>query len=348
MATAFRKILIGRESTYGTAVAATNILYGNLSVTPEMQIHMPQDERGSLAANHRSVGTGHSASLRFSSDATFEQILHLLSMTLKTEAKSGSSAEKIYTFTPSLTSANDQKHYTFEYGDNEEQFESASVVCQSLEISVQAGGPLSVSANMIGHFPITTSFTSLAVPTEDKNHTIISDSGVFTLDSAWGNLGNTPQDATNEALFLGGSIRLNSGLTAQRNMTLDTYPGVQTAIYNPTRLSQSRRSHSIDMDLVFTSGTASSVWAAYRDQTNKAVRLKWMDVTNSIETNKRRALTVDMHGRFTNVSELLSDSNGDSVLRVTFTSFEDTSGNELSVVVNTKTADVGAAGDGML
>ena len=71
---ALRKILIGKETSKGTEVNADTTLIGTLSVTPSINWHRPMDERGSLAEYHRHVKASQSASLRYSGDASYDQL----------------------------------------------------------------------------------------------------------------------------------------------------------------------------------------------------------------------------------------------------------------------------------
>lgn len=77
---ALREIQIGEESEKGTAVAATAVLLGALTMKESPVIHRPVEERGTLAEFSRSLKVANLAELTFEGDVTFEQILYLLHM----------------------------------------------------------------------------------------------------------------------------------------------------------------------------------------------------------------------------------------------------------------------------
>ena len=115
------------------------------------------------------------------------------------------------------------------------------------------------------------------------------------------------------------------------------------AIYNYGHVVQNRRSHSLDLDLIATSGWVTDVYDAYVAQTPKAIQLRFTAEADSIESGKNHEILINMYGHFTSIGELYSESDGDNMVRCTFTSYSDNTAtpNELSVVVKAKTADVG-------
>ena len=210
-------------------------------------------------------------------------------MTLCAEATAAVDARTRYTFTPSTT-GNAQKGYTFEYGDNTEQFTMAGVQCTSMEIGMNMGGALSLSADMFGKFPVAkASATGLSNPTVK---TAITDSGKFYMDANWGARGTTQKgDSAGEIILAGGSVRLNSGLAPSRRLSSGSTDGV----FNYTHVVESKRSHSMDLDILVTSDWESDIWDAYRNQTPKVVTLKFTAESNSIETGKSHEIKVSMY-----------------------------------------------------
>ena len=75
-----RKVQIGKESTKGTAVAATAALRGLLKMNEAPSIHIANEERATLADVKRTVKTGNLVNLSYEEDATFEEILYFLMM----------------------------------------------------------------------------------------------------------------------------------------------------------------------------------------------------------------------------------------------------------------------------
>lgn len=335
MATAFRRIQAGRETTIGTEVNADKIMLGTLTVSPTLTLHQPMDERNSLAQYYRTVPVAHQSTMRYTSDVTYEQVLDFLSMTLCAEATAASGARTRYTFTPS-TSGNAQKGYTFEYGDNTEQFTMAGVQCTSLEIGMNMGGALTLNADMFGKFPVAkAAATGISNPAVK---TVITDTGKFFLDANWGAKTSTQKgNAAGEIILAGGSVRLNSGLAPSRRLSTGSTDGV----FNYTHVVESKRSHSMDLDILVTSEWEADIWDAFRNQTPKVVSLQFTAETDSIESSKSHDITINMYGHFTSMGEIYSDQDGDSMVRMTLTSYDDGSGNEVEVIVDAKTSEVG-------
>lgn len=162
--TAFRKIQIGREATAGTKVAATQKLYGELTAEVEKILHMPNDERGSLARYHRTTVVGENINVALKGDLTFFIAPYLFENAIKTVADPADGGEGDYTrtYAPGLTAANTPKTFTLEYGNDTQEHEIEYVVTRSLEISGEADGPLQFSADMFGRNRAGSSFSSLS------------------------------------------------------------------------------------------------------------------------------------------------------------------------------------------
>lgn len=331
---AFRRIQVGLETTRGTLVAADTVLNGTMTMTPEVIHHRPVDENNSLAEFRRSIPVAHNATIRFQGDASYEQILQFLSMTLKGSISpttpSTATNARDWAFTPSQTASNAHDSFTFEYGDNTQEFESAFVVATGMELGLALGGVVSLTADLIGRFPQKSSFTgSLAEPTTYNE--VIGDGAKFYIDTTWANAGNTEF----AAILAGGTIRLNSGLVAVRYA--DGLDAQNQATFST--VIENRKSHTLDLDIIISSDSITQVYDAYVAGTDRSIRIVFDTAADSIESGFNHELEIDMFGRFTSPPELFGERDGEDMVRVTFTSHEDVSGNELSVRVrNDETA----------
>ena len=334
MATAFRRIQVGRETTRGTEVNADKVLYGTMTVQPQLTLYRPEDERNSLAQYYRSEPVGHAATSRYTSDCTAEQLTHFLSMCLCAEATADTSDYTIATFDPSVT-GNVQKSYSVEYGDNTQAWVMTGTQVSSIELGIQMGAPVSMNVDLFSNFPEKSTFIS--APGDLTVTPMIADSGVITMDGTWAKGGTTIKgDSANEVQLAGGTIRLNSGLQQVRRLTTANTTGT----YNPSHVVENKRSHTMDLDLIVTSGWVTDVYDAYVAQTSKAIRIKFTAAANGIESGHTQEVEISMFGKFTNINELFSDSEGDSMVRCTFESCDDGSGNEVEVKTKYKTSDV--------
>ena len=361
--TAFRKVQIGQESSVagvqakGTAVAAEHTLYGTLTMTQDLGLHTPQDERGSLATHYRDVGVAHGGRARFQGDATYEQIMHFVVMTLDTDGVTPTTPTngvltRDYVVKPSLVAANAQDSYTFEFGDDVVAMEMKYIQCTSFELGMAMGGPLSISADLFGHLPIEAALTDLSASQAVVNE-ILADGAEFWIDSTWANLGTTPF----AAMLVGGTIRFNSGLVpvkyADGSAAVVPYSGasIEAAQFSATR--ETRRAACVmDLDIICTTDFQAQVHRAYIDRTDRAIRIKFTQTgtDNRIEAvtpDYYRHLEIDAFGRFTSPPEIFGERDGEDLCRMTFTSYDDglttgegSGGNEVSVTARMCTTEL--------
>lgn len=319
---AFRKIQIGLETTRGTAVAADKILNGTLRVIPSITRHRPQDERGSLAEYKRSVDIAKSSTLRWEGDATYERIIDFLSMGLVgsiTPTSPGLGTVQRWTFTPSLTFGNDQDSYTFEYGDDTQVWEVAFVQMSNMELAIALDQVVTIRADLYGHMADKTTFTGSL--TEDTLHEIIANDGKVYIDDSWANLGTTQK----ASLVAGATLRFPTGLTPVKYLD---------GSLEFSSFSQQMRHFELDLDLIVSTDaiTEYDKWAAEHGDL-RAVRLVF-ETTEEIESTFPYKMTIDMIGKYTSDPQLLDEREGESMFRLTLASHEDSSGNELSIVVD--------------
>lgn len=339
MVEVFRRIQIGEEAAKGTAVVSTDRLYGALTLTPNIVFHRPEDERNSLAQYFRAKATSHMSSMQFTGSATYEQLRYFLAMCLRTptiDIPATGVKTRDYIYIPTLTAKNTQKTFTIEYGDDDQSWEASFAFLTSLQLGIALGDIVSVTATMTGQFPIKTAFT----PNLDESvvNEIISDGAKFYIDDDWASLGTTERNA----MLVGGTINLNSGLAPVRYARGLTTIGTQ-AIATYHALSQQRRSHSIDLDIIVSSDAIDDVYDAYAASTTKAIRIAFADAGTAqrIEAPSfYRGLIIDMIGKFTSDPEFFGSRDGEDMFRITFTSHDDGNGNELGVTLRLNNDDL--------
>ena len=196
MGSAFYKIQAGKETTHGTAVAATAkwMAYALHPPVGDLEWHLPEEERGSLAAYHRAYAPQRRAEMGdLEGDATFEDILYPLLMAVKggvtPTQPDGTTSTYLWTFTPNLTSANDPDTFTVEWGDDNQAWESEYVFATSLTISGALGEAWRVRASLVGRQHTPTTFTAgLSDRTVESCLTNLSK---LYMDDSGGNIGTT-------------------------------------------------------------------------------------------------------------------------------------------------------------
>lgn len=330
---AFRRIQIGKEATRGTSVAATKKLIGNLTLTPEITWHRPADERNSLAEFRRAVIAAQGAKLRYEASATYEQLIYFLAMGLRGDGSAawsnpttpvGGTNSRLWTFTPLLTARNQQNAYTFEYGDETQEFESAFCMAENLELSVVLNDVVKLTADLFAEFPAKSSFTGAL--SDIAVNEIVANKLNLWIDGTWANLGVTAKDT----LLAGATIKFPTGLVPIKY--------ADGSLENVSAFMEQRRHFEIDMDLaVSTAGITEYDAAVAAGGTSRAIRMKFTGPI--IEAALTYYLQVDMFGKYTNVPEIFGARDGENLLSVNFASHEDSLGNESSVLVqNIETA----------
>lgn len=193
---ALRKIQIGEESTKGDAVAATAGLAGVLTMKDSPTIHRPVEERGTLAEFSRSVKVANFAELTLESDATFEQILYLLHMgVLGAVSPGGAGDAKTWIFTPAMAAAGVFDSFTFEFGDDIEQWEVEHCLAKAIEISGAMNEPMRIRGDIFGRKMTVCNFTTgQSIPSVLES--IIFQKARLYIDAETGKIGATEKSST--------------------------------------------------------------------------------------------------------------------------------------------------------
>lgn len=317
---ALRRIQIGKESTDGTKVAATAKLLGSLTMSPRQEKLTPVDERNSLAEFNRQLILSQGCDLRYEGAISYDQLIVFLSMGLKggvAGAQVGSSGAYVWTYTPNLTAKNAPDAYTFEYGDDEQEWESGFVVARSLEWSFSMGEAINLTADMFGQFPAKSTFT--AGLTDKAVEEIVANTMRVYIDGAWSSLGTTQRTA----LVTGGTIRLTTGFDP-------VYYADGSKEF--AAIVEKKRHLEIDLDMI-TGSNFEVEYDAWAADTLRAVSLTTTGSTAS--GGHPYSFRVDMIGRYTSEPELFGSRDGENTVRLTLSSMDDGT-NEMKFVVTNK------------
>lgn len=199
----FTKVQYGKESTRGTAVAATKILAGTQvsALSADRKPRAVPENIGVRAEAMRSVVDQYLVQESLAIQNGYFQILPMLfGCGLKggvtaAEVTSGQH-DYLWTFTPSLAFgvANSPDAITLEKGDDTQAFEAEYCQFERIKISGQVaqgaeGAPVSIEAEMFGRQWTATTFTgSLSIPTVTGMNAKLAR---FYLDTSWAGLGGT-------------------------------------------------------------------------------------------------------------------------------------------------------------
>ena len=352
---ALRKVHIGAEglSAQGTAVDPTLFLVGALTPRLNQQLYRPDNlDTGRLALHERSIITYQQADLRFESDANYEQIEHLLKMSVAGGVNAAGDAflNSPFTFEPDYEAFNNYVTYSFYYGDNEINWRATRVQAQQLTFSGQVNDVIKVSARMFGQnmlrlgttdYPLA-DFPDAANPAmigsgyvdapgdADLTAAIVN-TGHFYTGTSWDGL-ETRAGAINAAAVTTGADQhmLRPATLADFNYTINTglapLPYVDGEI-SYTDVAQARRGVEANLTIAINDDDyAAELYDAHLAQDLQFFGLQFADGT--------RKLDLQLSGHVTDYGEL-AEREGQSIVRIQFQSTYDRTGEQDMAVLLT-------------
>lgn len=318
---ALRRIQVGLETVRGTSVAATKVLLGNLTMTPKLELYEPTDEdRNSLALLHRSTIVGQGCDMQYKGSATFEQLINFLAMTMKggvtATTPGGGTLTRDWEYAPSLTAANTQDGFTVEYGDDQQEYESAFVVGKQLLLDYDMHSVVGLTADLAGYYPAKSTFTgALVAPTVED---IVGKKTTVAVDTTWAGLGGTAK----ATLMLNGKVTIPSGIA---------FPAYADGSLNFSTTQEDKR--ALEVDLLLQHGAdGETQYDNYAARTITFVRLETLGTL--IEGALYKRLQIDMALRWTEPPEMFELESGLTAIRFKGKTVKDpTSGSDYRVGV---------------
>lgn len=202
--TAFRRIQVGSEgATPGTAVDATEILYGTLATWMENRIIVqPEEDRNNLSRHMADAFVaGQEGQLVWTGLLNQRHVIYLLSMAIRgnvTPTQPDPTNEPLaylWTFAPSLTGPNtpDQTNgietFTIEFGDNLQAYETEFCFATRLEISGRPNEGVMFTCDITGRQRSDVSFTGELVAQTVQHFPF--NLAKFCVDTSGAELGDT-------------------------------------------------------------------------------------------------------------------------------------------------------------
>lgn len=302
--TALRKIQLGLEGTPGTAVPASAKLMGMMLRAPlkDREIVQPDDERGSLAAAHRSYAALYQwGPAALEGDVTFEDFMYLLGMAVCTYPEptlpGGAVSTRLHTFTPNLATPNTPDTFTLEFGDNQEQYEAEHVFATSLEISGVMDQALRFAAQIVGRQLTTTNFTA-ALADRVVESALAAKTSLY-MDDAGGSIGSTQKQVT----LIDWTWRLPAHFTVKKRQDGNLY----FSSYSEVKMKP-----EIELLCEFNSGVA-TLRDKYVAETRQLVRLK--TVGSLIEAALYKYLQIDGAYKIMEF-DTLDERDGSDIVRI--------------------------------
>lgn len=208
-----RKVQLGRESTAGTAVAASTIWRGLALMPQDDRINeRPEENVGLSSMTTRQYTPGLLASMAFpSTPATFGNIQHVLEAGIKTvtPVQDGAGTGYVNAYAMPSGDSNTTKTYTIEGGDNKimEEMEYSFVV--DFELTGKKNEAWMLTSNWQGRQGTVASFTgALSIPVARE---MLFNKTKFYVDAIGGTIGTT--QLTNSVIEA--SLKVTTGLKAQ-------------------------------------------------------------------------------------------------------------------------------------
>lgn len=309
----FRKIQYGKEGTRGTAVAATAMWPGSVSIPADRKPKYPEETLGLRSRAQRSVihqilADGINLSME---DGIFQKLPILGLITLKGGVtgveQTVDQDDYLWDFTPSLTAANAPDTITLEYGDDTQAYEIEYVMGKSLKFSGKMGAdePVKVECGCFGKQITPTTFTGALTPTNGE--AMIANLAKLYIDSTWATLGST----------------LKSDLL--REFSVEILTGNHQKFYgNGSKMLSGYGEGFLDCMAALTfegNAAADGYFDGFQAGTNYAIRL--LIEGSQIGTGDNHSLVLDMYGDFEEVIPMGGEQDGNNLHTLMFHTFSD-------------------------
>lgn len=324
---AFRKIQYGKETTKGTAVAATKIWPGKIVVPADRKPQFPEITSGRRARAQKGVVNQILVDgFTLSADPVpFQLLPAIFSAGLKgniTAAEQTTDQDDyLWDHTPSLTATNAPDSLTVEYGDDTQAYEIEYCMARRIKLAGSLGDDAGVSleAEMFGKQISTSTFTASLAPLAYEF--AVANLVKIYIDPAWASLGSTEKTGLLQAW----DVEILTGLHPKFHAA-----GVKTFTGHGEGF--------IDAMATFTfegGSEADGLWDVFRAGTPKAIRIEMLG--SQIGTGDPYSCTIDLYGEFEEVIPLASEKNGNNLHTAIFHALDDNQATPHTVAVKVTT-----------
>lgn len=293
------KIQIGRESVLGSAVDADDILRVEGAFLADMRdIQFVPENVGLLVDVDRTTIPALAAGISIpENNATFEQILHILEMGMKTVtgAADGPGTDHIWTYDFPTTAQLTPKTYTFEGGDDQQANIVEGVFCESFTISGKVKEPLKISAELVGRQAGLGVFTaSLEIPTVEEMLFQRCKTFINLPAAGFGN-------AQMVNYLLGFTLNVKTGYVARFTADGNLYYSY---------LKQTSPEVTLDLTVEHNAGAEAEIVAG-RAQTARLVRIlcEGSALTTAGTTYSKKSMIIDLAGKYSAIPSIDDDDN---------------------------------------
>lgn len=302
---ALRKLQFGRETTPGTAVAATTLWRGMGVLDDQREVVFPEEDIGYISGVNRSYIPKYAAALDITSvEATFEQLPHLLEMGIATVSPTTDGSGRVRTYTFPTTSDPAIKTYTIEGGDNQQAEEMEYCFAEEITLEGSAGEAWKMGGKVIGRQVTASTFTSgITVPVVEE---ILFQKSKLFIDA----VSDTPGTTQVSNTLLDASLSIKTGLVAKYTADGQLY------------FSFINRAQMFEATLKLTfehNASATTEKDNWRNQVPRYIRLlvEGSNLATAGTTYQKKTLIVDLPGRWSKFNPL-GDKDGNDIVDAEF------------------------------
>lgn len=309
----FRKIQHGKETTKGTAVAATRMFpFGTIKVPADRKPDFKDNALGRRARAQKGwVKQIAVDGITLTQEPMcFQSLPWIFSLGLKGNVSGAEQTtdqdDYLWDFTPSLTATNAPDSGTIEYGDDTQAYEIEYVMWRSIKIDGTLGedGFVKLEVEGFGKQISTSTFTALSPAAVEA---AVANMVKIYIDPTWAALGTTQKTGLLQAF----SIEILNGYHPKFHAA-----GVKTMTGHGEGYIDAM------VTLTFEGGAeADAQWDAFRAGTQQAIRIEILG--SQIGTGDPYSLIVDLFGEYEEVIPLASEKEGNSLHTAIFHALDD-------------------------
>lgn len=308
-----RFIQLGRESTAGTAVAATTVWAGEANKFDNLAKPVfPPEDVGRLSPGDRTYFPKVGGTLTPPPcPATFEQIVHIFEAGIEADSPAAEGSGYKYEYNFPTTAANTIKTYTIEAGDATQCDEVEYCFVSQFKLAGTADTALTMQPTWIGR-QLTDAVKTASQVVPAVRETILTGKGAVYINATFGSLGATAVSST----IIGINMDVVTGLSP--HFTID-----DGQLYF-TDLNQNGASGSIDITMEYNA-TGLAEEAAYLAGTGRFLRIQFngsaLGTTTADYTTK--ALRIDCYGKWESFGQLDESPEGNDIVTGKFRILDD-------------------------
>jgi len=309
----FRKCQYGKEATRGTAVPATAVWPGTITVPADRKPKFPAETLGIRARAQRGVvhQIGLDGITLTMEDGIFQKLPILFLCALKGDVtgveQTPDQHDYLWDFSPSLSASNAPNAMTLEYGDDVQAFEMEYAMIKRLVISGRIGAdePVKVEAELFAKQITPTTFTgSLSAI---KGEAMIANLTKLYVNDTWANLGNTQKT------------------DLLREFSVEILTGIHPKFFaNGVKTMSSHGEGFLDAMATLTfegNATADGYYDDFVAGTEHALQI--LIEGSQIGSGEKHSLELDLYGSFEEVIPLSSEADGNNLHAAVFHAHSD-------------------------